>query len=100
MKKFDYVQIEEAYAYANSGGQALHLHKIINNPKTAPSCFVREVKKGNFIAHLFDRDEERLIETAKKLGVRVIEVECRGSFRQHIDLCAGPLKKATALCKD
>lgn len=100
MKHFTTWEIEEAYAYAQEGGQALHTHQIIVNRDEAPRCCVRAVDRGEDIAHLFDADEERLIATARKLGVRVIVVERRGTHRQHIDLCAGPLKKALAMCEE
>lgn len=93
-------QLAEAEAFAAGGGQALHLHNVIVDRSKAPSCFVRAVDRGEDIAHLFDQDHERLVATAKKLGVRVIQIEYMGQPRQHIDLCGGPLKKALALCEE
>lgn len=97
MKLFQTKELHEAYAHSLEGGQSLHLHKVIGNRKEAPRCFVEAVARGESIAHLFDMDEDRLKRTAQTLGVRVILVECRGTKRQHIDLCAGPLKKALEL---
>lgn len=98
MKKFQGKEIREALDYAESGGQALHLHRIIVDRQQAPRCFVREVDAGRDIAHLFDQDLSRLIKTARQLGVRVIKVGRVGTGLQHIDLCAGPLRKALELC--
>jgi len=98
MKSFQMREIEEAIAHAASGGQALHLHRIIVDRDKAPACFVRAVDRGEDIAHLFDQDLNRLIRTVKSLGVRVVVVERRGTPNQHVDLCAGPLRKAKAMC--
>ncbi len=62
----------------------------------APRCFVREVDAGRDICHLLDHDLERLRKTARRLGVRVVLVERGGTDTQHIDICAGPLRKAIA----
>lgn len=98
MKSFEQNELREAIAFAQDGGQALHLHKIIRNWSKAPSCFKRAVNKGENIAHLFDQDVERLKATCKSLGVNVILVERAGTPKQHIDLCGAPLRKAIALC--
>lgn len=92
MKAFSQRELREAYAYAASGGQALHLMsgRFAYLRKDTPSVF----KGRDQIAHLFDQNEVRLIETARRLGVRVIKVERRGTPQQHIDLCAGPLDRA------
>ena len=93
MKKFLQYQIREAIKYSEKGGQALHLHKIIVNKKTAPKCFVRDVNAGKCIAHLFDMDLKRLIKTAKSVGVRVIKIDREGTDSQHIDFCGKPLER-------
>jgi hypothetical protein len=59
-----------------------------------PNCF----KDRTQIGHLFDQSKERLISTARKLGVRVIRVERDGQRGQHIDLCGKPLARAVELC--
>jgi hypothetical protein len=100
MRHFTDWQVEEAEEYATTGGQALHTHRIIVDRVKAPACFRREVDAGRDIAHLFDQDENRLIATARKLGVRVILVERRGTIAQHIDLCSGPLRRALKMCED
>jgi len=97
MKTFQAMYVEEAIEHAMGGGQALHLHRIICDRRKAPRCFVAAVDRGEFIAHLFDQDEARLIKTARQLGVRVIVVEREGTPRQHVDLCGAPLRKAIAL---
>lgn len=99
MKTFLTMEINEAYEYAAGGGFALHLHRIIVDPRRAPRCFVDAVDRGEDIAHLFCKDEAALVEMAKKLGVKIVVVENRGTFRQHVDLCGGPLKKAKKLAE-
>lgn len=100
VKLFQQNEIREAIEYADSGGQALHVHRIIANRKKAPGCFVRAVDKGEDIAHLFDQDVERLKKTVKQLGVRVILVERANTPKQHIDLCGKPLVKAKEMAEN
>ena len=100
MKVFQQDQVKEAKAYALAGGQALHLHRIIVDRSRAPRCFVSAIDRGEDIAHLFDQDAQRLIATAKKLGVKVILVEHPGTPRQHIDLCGIPLRKARSIARE
>lgn len=100
MKAFGTMDLFEAEEHAAAGGQALHLHRIIVDRRKAPRCFVAAVDRGEPIAHLFDRDELRLIATVKKLGVKVVKVERAGTPRQHVDLCGGPLRKAIALVEN
>lgn len=99
MKVFNCLKIDEALAHAAAGGQALHLHRIIPDRQRAPRCFVQAVDRGEDIAHLFDLDRDRLVATARRLGVRVVHIDRDGTDRQHIDLCGGPLKKAVALAE-
>lgn len=94
MRIFQFREIEQAYDHAASGGQALHLHKVIVDYDKAPSCFVAAVARGEDIAHLFDQDAKRLYQTAKTLGVRIIVIEHRGRRGQHVDLCGAPLRRA------
>jgi hypothetical protein len=75
--------------YSKAGGQALHLHNMVG--PNAPGCFKRDVANGGNVAHLFDMDKERLVKTARKLGVRVIHIDREGTDKQHIDLCGKPL---------
>lgn len=98
MKQFPLREAEEAIEFARLGGQALHIHNIIVDYDKAPACFVREVESGRIIAHLFDQNYERLVKTARSLGVRVILVERKGRQSQHIDLCGKPLQRAIKLC--
>lgn len=97
MRVYSTMEVDEAIAHAAIGGQSLHLHRVIPDRARAPACFVRAVDRGEFIAHLFDLDRARLLATAKTLGVRVLYVDRDGTGRQHIDLCAGPLRKAYKL---
>ena len=95
MKLFKYREIREAYAYVREGGQALHVQPNSFAYKDIPICF----KKSKQWGHLFDQDKERLVKTAKRLGVRVIKVENAGDEkRQHIDLCGKPLERAIEEC--
>lgn len=98
MRQYQMMELREAIDYAMQGGQSLHLHNIIGDRKRAPKCFVRAVDKGENIAHLFDQDKNRLISTARKLGVSVILVERENTSNQHIDLCGIPLKNAIKMC--
>lgn len=93
MKVFSFHQIREALAYAAAGGQAMHLHRILNR-RTAPGCFIAAVDRGEHIAHLFDLDADRLTATLRRLGVRKVRVELAGTYKQHADLCGAPLHKA------
>lgn len=70
MKLFQQNEIFKAYAYAAGGGQALHLFDWPGASPGAPRCF-KGAKQGG---HLIDRNRERLITTAKSLGVRVIKL--------------------------
>jgi len=91
MKVFPMMSIMDAYDHANAGGQALHLHTINQGHPL--------FRRYPVIAHLFDQDKDRLIATAKRLGVRVIKVEYPGTHKQHIDLCGKPLEKAKAMAE-
>lgn len=93
MKTFQMREIAEAKQHAANGEQALHLHNI-----TAGHPLF---KRYSEIAHLLDQNKQRLIATAKRLGVRIIKVEREGTPYQHIDLCGKPLAKAKqeSLCQ-
>jgi hypothetical protein len=99
MKLFAHREIREARAYAEAGGQALHAwdpprdEQGRNNWPGAPTCFRRSGQWG----HLFDMDTDRLIATARRLGVRAIMIHGQGA-RQHVDLCGQPLAKAIREC--
>lgn len=99
MKSFAFNEVREAVAHAADGGQALHLHRIIPDRSRAARCFVAAVDRGEDIAHLFDLDRDRLVATARRLGVRVVKIDREGTGKQHIDLCGGPLRKALAMCE-
>lgn len=94
IKKFEQHEVREALAYAAEGGLAIHLHSIIPDDRKAPQCFVRAVKRGERIAHVFGNDAEVLRAFAKKVGVRVIYVHREGTANQHIDMCSLPLRRA------
>lgn len=93
MKRF--TNVREALRYAAAGGQALHVYGALpGHFPGAPGVF----KRYSVWAHLLDWDLERLVRTARGLGVRVIRVDRRGLAGQHIDLCGGPLEMAVRLC--
>jgi len=90
MKLFKERQLKEAYEYARTGGQSLHLFSDPGIYPGAPKCF----KRSRDAAHLFDYNIGRLIATARRLGVRVIKIGRKGRHGQHIDLCGKPLQRA------
>ncbi|WP_406698536.1 hypothetical protein V5E97_06605 [Singulisphaera sp. Ch08] len=98
MRHFTVWDVDEAQDYALAGGQALHTHQIIVDYDKAPACFVRAVEKGEDIAHLFDQDRERLVQTVRSLGVNIVLIERKGQRGQHVDLCGSPLKRALKQC--
>ena len=91
MKIFQMEEVFEAYEHAKDGGQALHLHTINQGHPL--------FRRYPVIAHLFDQNLDRLILTAKRLGIRVVKVEYPGSHRQHVDLCGKPLERAVAMAQ-
>ena len=97
MTVFQQRRLHEAFAFAAAGGQALHLidGRFAYLRRDTPQVFKNRAQ----LAHLFDQNKERLVATAKKLGVQVIRVEYPDHLRQHIDLCAGPLRRALQLCE-
>lgn len=92
MKIFEQPQVHEAEQHALDGHQALHLFdgRIADAVPGAPRCF----RNRREVGHLFDQDRERLVKTARRLGVRVIFVDRDGMPHQHIDLCGRPLERA------
>lgn len=95
MRLFSWRQIEEARDFAEAGGQALHVYPSkLANKKSAPLCF----KNTDQWAHLFDQDKERLVKTVRRLGVRKVVIHGMGRD-QHVDLCAGPLRRAIESCE-
>jgi len=96
MKLFKERELLGALEYAGDGGQALHVFLGARRYPNAPVCF----KWSDEAAHLFDRDEGRLIRTAGELGVRKIKVQHKGTRKQHIDLCGAPLRRARRQVKN
>jgi hypothetical protein len=95
LKRFGRRQACEAIAYAQSGGQALHVYPGIKS-MPAPRSFHKSV----LWAHLFDQDGSRLRATARKLGVRRIEIHQAETEKQHLDLCGKPLQCAIKMAVD
>lgn len=82
----------EAIAHAARGGQALH---VISGSFAYLRPDTPECAKGlEYVAHLFDQDTARLVDTATRLGVRKLRIERRGQPGQHIDLFRSPLERA------
>ena len=90
MRLFAERQLLQAYDYAQQGGQALHLFSDPGVYPGYPNCF----KRSREAAHLIDYNINRLIATARRLGVRVIKVGRKSQRGQHIDLCGKPLQRA------
>ena len=97
MRGFLSRDIRAAIGHALAGHQALHLHTV-GVGAGAPGVFKNAVAGGQWIAHLFDQDTDRLVKTAKRLGVRKIVVDRPGEPAQHVDLCGLPLSRALAEC--
>jgi hypothetical protein len=75
IKLFEQRQVREAKAHAASGGQALHL-------------FIWNGKKHG---HLLDQDRGRLVEAARRFGVRSVFIHNADRPEQHVDLWGQPL---------
>lgn len=99
MRLFSTKDLRAAKACAMAGDQALYLHRHLGDRRTAPRVFVEAFDCGESFGHLFDQDADRLVRTARELGVRVILIEDRFDPRQHIALVGEPLRKALALCE-
>lgn len=97
MKRFEMRQLEQAVAYALTGGQALH---VCPSAPFVTAAAPKVFRDSEQFAHLFDQNRRRLIETARGLGVRVIKLERGFTPRQHIDLCGKPLQKALQRCEN
>jgi hypothetical protein len=100
MKVFKQKELKDAFAYADEEkGQALHVYtptEAMKRKHNLPKCFK---KNDDLWAHLMDNDTDRLIRTAKQLGVSIVKVEREGRQGQHVDLCGAPLIKAIAKAK-
>ncbi|MEN6550033.1 MAG: hypothetical protein ABFE07_28660 [Armatimonadia bacterium] len=96
MKAFAQDQVREAQGYAAAGGQALHL---INTAILLGMDVPPPFRGAKALAHLFDQDLDRLVATAKRLGIRILLVHRPGELSQHVDLVGGPLRKAMKECQ-
>lgn len=92
----------QAIEHAESGGMALHVWKPSRSHGVSifpgheiPTVFKIHDKWG----HLLCRDTDRLIATAKRLGIRMVVISKRGKRGQHVDLCGKPLEKAIVEAK-
>ena len=98
MKLFQEGQAREAIDHALNGGQSLH---VWTPPKGgwpgAPKCFMKNRERWG---HLLDQNMDRLVSTARSLGVRRIVVAQLDRRTQHVDLCGKPLQEAIKKCND
>ncbi len=97
IRMFGQREIREAKEHARAGGQALHVWRCPGGWPGAPACFRKAAERGEPWAHLFDADPVRLVETAHRLGVRIVRLHGDGS-PYHVDLCGRPLEKGMGLC--
>lgn len=97
MKHFQEKEICEALEFVTAGGQALHIFKPTRASanKRIPLPF----RRTKVWAHLLDLNKQRLVETARKLGVKIIVIDCKGGRGQHVDLCGRPLERAIKECQ-
>ncbi len=98
--RFEHREVAAAKAHSAAGGIALHVW----NPGPqgwpgAPACFMKEAKAGRPWAHLLDQNLDRLLALGRKLGVSASALDKKGQPDQHLDLCAGPLRKAMAMAE-
>ena len=102
MKLFQSKELLEAYKHVAEGGQALHVWggEAVENWKKIEKRMPKVFRDAKEWGHLMDLDKERLIATAKRLGVNVIVVAQEGRRSQHIDLCGKPLERAKEECKE
>jgi len=94
---FDHSEMRQAREHSLMGGQALHIWGPPQaNGQSAwpgqPACF----RRSRLWGHLMDQDRERLVATARQLGVKRIVVGSDGEPNQHVDLCGRPLANAIA----
>lgn len=75
---FSQRQVKEAMEHASEGGQALHMFK----------WGIRTH------GHLLDQNRGRLVETARKFGVRSVFIHRADRDGQHVDLWGEPLLQA------
>lgn len=80
---------------AENGGQALFIHPWVGGAD-APPAF----RGAKLVGKLFDHDAERLVRTARDLGVRVIKIDRPGQPGQHIDLVDATLERALAQARE
>lgn len=89
-------EIREAFAFAASGGIALHLMGDITGDafKNAPRVF-----KGRKFGHLFGPNREALTTAAVSLGCKPEWIQkVDDPKRMHFDLVGSRLERAKKLC--
>lgn len=89
LRMFEERQIKDAWTWAAKGNQALHRMRAKPWPHI-PKCF----RDAKWWGHLFDTNTERLIRTAKELGVKRVRIHQKGTPKQHVDLYGRPLEHA------
>ena len=93
IQRFDESQVKEAWRWAFRGGQALLVYD--DTPKDARGVNL-ETHKPRWAGRLYDRKRERLIETAKRLGLPFVFFDHAGTNKQSVKLYGEPLRKAVA----
>lgn len=96
MRRFEKREVREAIAYAEAGGQALHVWTPGEDMRRRAPVVFRNSQEW---AHLIDYDLERLVWTVRRFGVRRVAVGRQGKRGQHVDLCGNPLRLALAECE-
>ena len=96
IRVFQQSEIHDARAFAaqSDDNVAVHLHRMLI--PTAPACFVRDIRAGKPIAHVFCRNVTLLQQLARRLGVRIVKIDRPATASQHVDLCGRPLEKLLA----
>lgn len=91
-KIFQIRELCEAYAFAGSGGIAIHLMGTITGDrfKNAPRVF-----RGKEFAHLFGPNLETLISAARSIGCKPEWIQkSEDPKRRHFDLVGAKLQRA------
>jgi len=88
-----------AYEWVARGYQAVHIF-YWPSELCRDKVFKKLAKRGEPFGHLLDRNADRLIDSAYKLGIREPRLQSAGTRKQHIDLCGAPLLAAVSCCNE
>ncbi len=92
MKRFEQTKFREAMDYADEGHQGLHVFVMkvrVFDPKTGETTMAERD-----MAHLYDRNTDRLSEAAVLMGMREANISRAGRRGQNILLQDDALKEA------